>query len=157
MNHVCAVLGIAHRIVRDISLGVPKGQIVARIQHAAVSITASVNEILLGFLGSGAEHLRAVKVLGQQGFRNLRTEVAEIDAEGVAAVCFDVVQGIYHINFGLDDGHRAFVNVFGTVLPGIGLDQGLSAVDCQRSREAVTAYGNDTDFYGAYIQHSVSS
>ena len=42
-----------------------------------------------------------VKVLCQQRFGNFRTEVPQIDAQGIAAGFFQVVQSLYHIEWRL--------------------------------------------------------
>ncbi len=146
MDHIRTVLCVAYRIFRDISLHVAQLQVVACIQHTAVSIAAALDQIVLRLLGSCYEHLRAVEMLRQQCLGNLRTEVAQIYAECVTSVVFNVLQSVHHINLALDDADRTLIDVGRIIFCLICFYQGFSSVHCKRCRETVTAYSYNTNF-----------
>ena len=157
VDHVRTLCGSSYRILRNVRFHATQLQIVAGVEHAAVRITAAGRKHAGVFLGSGTEHLRTVKVLCQQRFGNFRTEVPQIDAQGIAAGFFQVVQSLYHVDLTLHDTDWTFVNIFCVVLLGIGIDQSLAAVHGQTFRKAVTADCNDADFHFRNIDHKAVS
>ncbi len=154
VDHVRAVLRVADRVFRDVGLDVPQLQVVAGVQHAAVSVAASADEVVLALFRCCAEHHRAIApVLREQGLGDLRSEVAEEYAERVAARRVHVRERVHHVDLALDDRDRALVDVFRAVLFRVGFDQRLAAGLGERCREAVTAHSDDTDFNLGNIVH----
>ena len=145
MDHIRALSGCSYRILRNISLYAAQSQVVAGVQHTAVSVSASVLQIILGFLSCRAEHLRSFEVLCKQGLGDLRPEVSKINDQRVAACLLDVFKGLDHMDLTLDDTYRTLIDVIGVVLCLVRIDQCFSSVDRERCREAVTAHSNDTN------------
>ena len=147
MDHVCAVLRIPYRILRNICLHIAQLQIIACIQHTTVGIAASLDQVILGFLSGSHEHLRAFEMFRKQRLGNLRTEVAQIYTERITAVLPDILQGIHHVNLALNDADRTLVDIRPIILRLISFHQGFSSVHCKRCRKTVTAYSHNTNFY----------
>ena len=131
MDEFSAVSSVAHGLLGDVSAGLAQGEGVAGVQHTAVGIATTVDQVVLGLLSSGAEHGGAVEVLGQHGLGDLGTEVAQIDHEGVAASLVDILQGLLHVDLALHDADRTLVDVGSTELLCVSLHEGLATVDSQ--------------------------
>lgn len=86
-------------------------------------------------------------MLCQQCLGDLRTEVAQIDAQRIAAGFFQIVQRLYHVDLAFHNADGTFVNILGIILFGIGIDQRLAAVYRQALRKAVTADCDNADFH----------
>ena len=153
MDHVGALAGVANGLLGDVGTCLAQRQGMAGVQHAAISVTTTVDEVVLSLLGSGAEHSGAVEVLGQHGLRDLRTEVAQVDAEGVTASLLDVLKGLLHVDLALHDADGALVDILSAILFSILGDNGLAAVNGQRLGETVAAHGHDTNLDYRYIIH----
>ena len=130
MYAVGTVLRVAHGLLGDIGLYLPKLQIVAGVEHTAVGVAASAHKVVAGLLGGGNEHTGAVEVLGEKGLGYLRAEVAKVHHQGVAAVFLNVFKSLYHVYFRLHYADRALVDAgrFCTVFGVKGFHQGPSAV-----------------------------
>ena len=103
MDHICALVCGSDRILRNISLDIAQCQIVACIQHAAVSISASLNQVILALLCCGNKHFRPVKMFCQQSLGNLRSEVSKIYNQRITAGCLDVLKCLHHMDLTLYD------------------------------------------------------
>ena len=86
MNPVCAFCCGTHGILRDVSLHIAQLQVIACVQHTAVSIAASAHQVVLALLGRRYVHGRTVEMLCQQSLGNLRSEVSKIYTQRVTAV-----------------------------------------------------------------------
>ncbi len=157
VDHVRALLRVAHRVLRNIRLHVAELQVVARVQHAAVGVAAVARKDGDVLLRRRAEHLRSVEVLRKQRLGDLRPEVAEVDAERVAVMSLDVGQRVDHVDLALDDGDRTLVDILRVILFRIGLHERLSSRLRKRSREAVAAHADDADFDFRCIIHLILS
>ena len=155
MDHVSAVFRVADRIFGDISADITELQVVACVEHAAECIAASLDQVILGLLGSCTEHLGAVKMLSQKSLGDFGTEVSEVDAECVAACSLDVCESLYHMDLALDDTDRTFINVRFVVLGFVSVYKHFSAVHGEALRETVTADGDDAKFhFGDVADHA---
>ena len=96
---------------RNISFYVAKLQIVACVQHTAVSISTSLAKIILCFLCCCDEHLRSLEMFCKKCLRNLRSEVSKIYTECVTACFFDILQSLDHMDLTLYDTDRTFVDI----------------------------------------------
>ena len=81
-DHLGALFGSAHGVLRDISLQMAHAQIIGAVQHAAVGVAAAIDQVAVA-LGSGHIHGGAVKFLAQQGLGGLGAEVAQEHHQGV--------------------------------------------------------------------------
>ena len=90
VNHFSTLGSVANRLFRDVSTGLAQRECLAGVQHTAVSVATTVDEVVLSFLSSSTEHCRALEPVGNHGLRNLRTEVAQIDAECVTASLLNI-------------------------------------------------------------------
>ena len=147
MDHVRDIIRVTDRIFRNIGADIAECEIVACVQHAAVRIASALNaERILGFFCSRAEHLRAVEMLRKKSLGNFRAEVAEIDAERIAAILSDILEGVDHVNFTLDDRDRTLIEILRVVFLCVGLCNSLSSVNGKRRREAVAGYSHKANF-----------
>ena len=153
VNPVGALRRGAHGILGYVCLHVAQLQVIAGVEHAAVGIAPAAHQVVLALLGSRDVHGGAVEMLGQKGLGDFRAEVAQVHAQGVAAVLLDVLQGLHHVNLALHDAHGALVDGVCAVLGGVGLYQGFPPVHGQALGEAVAAHGHDADFYFRQIVH----
>ena len=131
MDQFCTVGSVADGLLRDIGARLAQRQGMAGIQHAAVGITTTVDEVLLGLFGSGAEHGGAIEIFGQHGLGDLRSEVAKIYTEGIATSLLDILKGLAHVNLALDDTDGALVDVCSAELLNILGHNSLTAVNSQ--------------------------
>ena len=67
MNQVGALAGITDGILGNVSLRLAELQGIAGVEHAAVSIATTVDEVFLGLLGSSTEHGRPIEIVGEHG------------------------------------------------------------------------------------------
>ena len=111
MNHISTSFCCSYRILRDVSFCVSQFQVIAGIQHTAVSISAAIHQAVAGFLSSGTEHYRAVKVFCQKCFGNFRTEVSKVYTKRITAGFFDILQSLNHLNFAFYDTDWTLINV----------------------------------------------
>lgn len=147
VDHIGAFAGSSHRIFRNVCLYATQFQIIAGVEHTAVGIPTAGGQHAGVFLGSGTEHLRTVKVLCQQRLGDLRTKVAQIDAQRIASGFFQIVQRLYHVDLAFHNADGTFVDILGVILFGIGIHQRLAAVYRQALRKAVTADCDNADFH----------
>ena len=94
-------------------------------------------------------------MLREQGLGNFRSEVSKVNAERVAACLLDILKCVDHVDFALDNGHGALIDVRCAILVRICLDQRRTAVDGQFCREAVAADTDDTDFHYRDVVHNL--
>ena len=148
MNHIGALLRSSDGVLRNICLNIAQRQIVAGIQHAAVSVSASADQASLrGLLSCSHEHFRTVKMLCKKCFRDLGTKVPKIDNKGIAAGFLNIRKCLKHMHFALDDADRAFIDIRIIVFFPVSFHQGFSSRDRKGFRKTVAANRNDTDFY----------
>ncbi len=131
MYHLSALGGVADGLLGYVGARLAQAQGLAGVQHAAVGIAAAVDEVVLGLLGSGAEHRRTLEPVGNHRLADFRTEVAEVDAQGVAAGLLHVLQGLLGVYLALDDADGTLVDVGSAELLYILGDDGLAAVHGQ--------------------------
>ena len=139
-NHLCHILCCPHRVRRDIAFQMPHSQIVGAVQHPAVGVAPPVDEVLSALLRSGGEHARAVKMFGNQGFRRLRTEIAQKHHKRIAPGVFHFLHGLQHVLLVFHRG-LAFVDFRTGSLAG-GNDGGPAALR-QRDDETVPRDSDD--------------
>ena len=157
MNHIGTFTGKAHRVLGNVRAHIAQLQVIAGVQHSAVCIAAALNQAVLVLFSGGHEHLGAVEVLGQQGFGNFRTEVAQIDAQRIAAGFLDILQRLHHVDFALHNTDGALINILCVIRRFVSFYQGFSAVYGQGLREAVAADRHDTHFYFRHVVHGTRS
>jgi len=147
MDHISYFGSCAYGIFGDISLDAPELEVVACVEHSAVSIASVVNESVAAvILSSRNEHCRAVEVFSEERFGSFGTEVAEIYDDSVAACSLYICESLSHIQF-VFDNYGTFVKSICTVLFCIRLNDSFPAVLGKSHGEAVT--GN---CYNAYLE-----
>ena len=122
-------------------------QVVACVQHSAVSVSTSAYQVVAGFLSGSYDHARSVEVFYQQSFCGLRSEVSKVNNQSVASCFVYFSQSFHHIFFALYYG-RTFVD-FSVVCS----YDSFSSVLGQSHRKAVTAYCNDSQFDFRHVDH----
>ena len=139
-DHSGDVLRRAHGVLGDIALEMPHPQVIGAVQHSAVGVAPSVDQVPVP-LGGGHKHAGAVKIPGNQRLRRLGAEVAQEHHQGVAAMGFHVLHGFQHslLVFHRD---RALVQLAGTG----GLDGG-PALLAQGDGKAVPGDGDEAQLY----------
>ena len=143
MDHVSYFVSGANGVLGYVSIDVAELQVVGSVQHAAVSVASALDKGGVGvLLCRSCEHNRTVKVLCEQGFCDLRTEIAEVYAQSVAACLLDILKSLDHVDLALNDTDGTFVDVRCAVLVGVSLDDSLASVNGKALGEAVTGYCN---------------
>ena len=135
-DHVGALLGGAHGVLRQVGLQVAHTQVIGAVEHAAVGVAAAVDQIAVPLSGSHI-HGGAVKLLAQDGLGGLGTEVAQEDHQGVDTVGLHVVQGLQSVGLVLH-GDGALIQALA-----VGGDDILAALGGQGDGEAVAGHSND--------------
>ena len=143
-DHLCHICRGAYGILRDEGFQTPHSQIIGAVQHTAVGVAPTVNQILPGFLCGGGVHTRTVEILCNQRLGRLRAEIAQKDHKRVAARGLHVLYRLQHILFVLHR-HRAFVDLR-TGFSARGGYCGTAALR-QGNDEAVTGYGDNAQLY----------
>ena len=128
----------AHRVLRDVGGQVAHAQVVAAVEHAAVGISAAVDEVAVT-LGSRHEHAGSAELLRDEGLGRLGSEVAEEDHERVHALHQHIFDGVEHVLLVLD-GDGALVD-----LALVRSDDGGSPTLRQLDGEAVAADRDDAE------------
>ena len=93
------VLRISDGILRYDRRDFAKGEIVRAVEHSAVRIAASVDEVVLRFLRRRDKHTRPVEILRDLRLWRFWPEVAEEDDERIAFCRLYFVEGGEHILF----------------------------------------------------------
>ena len=143
-DHLSHILRRSDGIFRDITFQMPHSQIVGAVQHSAVGVTASVNQIVTAFFSGGGVHYGTVKVFCNQRFRGFGTKVAQKNDKCIASGGFGFLHRFQHIRFVFHGGF-AFVNVGSVCLTGFH-NRGAAAFR-QGDNKAVAGYGNDSQLY----------
>ena len=139
MNHLSALSSVANGLLRDVSASLAQRQSLASVQHTAVSVTTTVDQVILSLLSSSAEHGGTLEPVGDHGLRNLGTEVAQVNAERITSGLLDILKSLLSVNLTLNDTDRTLIDTvladgiifFSTELLFILGDNGLAAVDSQ--------------------------
>ena len=148
----------AQWILGNVSADVSEFEVVACVEHAAVCVAASLDQVVLGFLSCRDEHLGAVKVLCKKGLGDLGAEVAEINAECVAAGSFDVRKSLNHMDLALDNADGTFIDIRLIIFCLISLYESFSAVYGKAFRETVAADSDDAELhFGNVGEHVLTS
>ena len=155
VHEVGAVCRVAHGIFRNVRLHAAQLEIVACVEHAAERVAAVADKTVASFLSSSAEHDGTVEILSEHRLRDLRTEVAEVDAEGVAFVLFEVFDRFQHLDLALHDADGTFIDVRSPVLCLVRVDQSLTPVHREGFREAVARNGNHAELDSGDVFHVV--
>ena len=129
MNHLSALGSVADGLLGDVSAGLAQRESLAGIQHTAVSIATTVDQVVLSLLGSSAEHRRALEPVSNHRLRNLGTEVAEVNAQSVTASLLHILKSLLSVNLALNDADGALVDAILTKLLLILSDNGLATVN----------------------------
>ena len=131
MDHLSTLGSVANGLLRDVSASLAQAQSLAGVQHTAVSVATTVDQVLLSLLSSSTEHSGSLEPVGQHGLRNLRTEVAQVYAEGVTACLCDILQCLLGVDLTLNDTDRTLVDAFLTKLLLLLSDNSLTTVNSQ--------------------------
>ena len=131
MDHLCTLASVANGLLRNVSASLAQRESLAGVQHTAVSIATTVDQILLRLLCSSAEHRRTLEPVGNHSLRDLRTEVAQINAEGVTSSLLHILESLLSVDLTLNDGDGALVDTILTKLLFILSDNSLTTVNCQ--------------------------
>ena len=156
-DHIRTFFCCPDGIFRNICFHIAQLQIVAGIEHTAVRIPSSLDQVASSFFCSGYKHLRSVKMLCKQGLRNLRSEVSKIYHQSIAACFFDILQSLYHMDLTLHDADRTFINILFPVFCLISLHQGFPSGDRQALRKTISAHCYNTDLQFWHILHNMYS
>ena len=128
MNHICTVFGITNRIFRDIGFYITKLQVIACIQHTAVSISTSLAKVILCLLCCCDKHFWSVEMFCKKCFGNFRSKVSKVNTKCIAACFFDVLKSLYHMNFAFYDTDWTFVDILCIIFVCISLYKSFSSV-----------------------------
>ena len=153
MDHIGAVLSVAHRILGDVCFGVSQFQVVAGVEHSAVCISSSAYQAVAALLGCCNKHFRSVKMFCQQSLGDLRSEVSKVYAEGITTGFFDILESLDHMDLALDDTDGIFVDVCCIIFFCVSVHKSFSSVYRQGLRETITAHCHDTNFYFGNVVH----
>ena len=74
-NHLGDVVGGTHGIGGDIALEVTHGEVVAAVEHTAISVATTVDHVTVALSGRD-EHAGTMELLGDECLGGLRSEVA---------------------------------------------------------------------------------
>ena len=110
MNHLCTLGCVADRLLRNISTSLAQTQGLAGIQHTAVSIATTVDQIVLSLLCSGTEHGGTLEPVSYHGLRYLGTEVAKVYTESVTSGLLYIGKSLLSVNLALNDADGALVD-----------------------------------------------
>ena len=157
MDHICTVLCITYRILRNICFYVTKLQVVACVQHTAVSISTSLAKIILCFLCCCDEHLRSFEMFCKKCLGNLRSEVSKIYAKCITSCFFDIFKSLDHMDLTLYDTDRTLIDIFCIVFLCVSIYKSFSSVYGKAFRETISADCNDSDFNFWHIVHNLHS
>ena len=159
MDPIRALLRVSHGVFGNIGLDLPKLQVVAGVQHAAVSVAPSADQVISAFLRRGDKHGGAVKVFCQESLGNFRAKIAQVHHQSVAPGLFYVLQRLYHVDLAFHNADGALVHTgaLRSVFFRKGLHQRLPAVYGKAFREAVSRNSHHTYFYFWNVLHSSSS
>ena len=147
MDHISYFGSCSNGIFGDICLYIAELEVVACVEHTAVSVASVVDKSVAAVvLGSRYEHSGTVKVLCKKGLGSLGTEVSEVYNDSVAACCVNFVESLSHILLVLDNS-RTLEYVSSVILLGVSLDYSLLAVLRKAHGEAVAGYCNDTELH----------
>ena len=135
-DHGRALLGGAHRILRDVGLQMAHAQVVGAVQHAAVGVTAAVDQVAVA-LGRRDVHRRAAKLLAQQRLGRLGAEVAQEDHQRIDAVGAHIVKRLEGVQL-VFHGDGAFIEALA-----VGSHDVLAALRGERDGEAVAGDRDD--------------
>ena len=115
-------------------------EVVRAVEHTAVCITTTIDHITVALSGC-YEHNRTIEVLCNQSLRGLRTEVAEENHQGVAALLLHFSHSLEHIflvlNCSLTVENLTLILFYDV----------LTALSRKRDWKTVTANGNDAELY----------
>ena len=158
MDHVRALLRISHGVFGDVCLHAAQLQVIRSIQHAAVCVAAGICKRGDVLLCRRAEHDGRVHplciLLCEHGLGNFGAEVAEVHAERVAALLFEICKRLSHLHFALDDAHGALVDIALAVLLLVRSNERLAAVHGKAFGEAVAAHRHDAHFHFGNVLHN---
>ena len=93
-NFLCGTAGI----FGNVHSLVAQSQIVAGVEHTAECVAASVVQVAVSF-GSAGIHQWTIKHVRNHGFRCFRSEVTEINTQGIDAGGFDIFDSFAGIQF----------------------------------------------------------
>jgi len=131
MNHLSTLSCIAYWLLWNICTSLTQRQSLAGVQHTAVSITTTIDQVVLSLLSSSAEHGGALEPVGNHGLGNLGTEVAQVNAKGVTTGFLHIGQSLLSVDLTLNDADRTLVDTVLTELLFIRSDNGLTAINSQ--------------------------
>ena len=155
MDHIRAFLGRPNRILRNIGLNIAQFQVVAGIEHPAVCVAASVQQIVAAFLRGSHEHLWPVKMFCEQSLGYLRSKIAKVYAQRVASGLLDVLKRLHHMDLAFYDADRAFIDIRLAIFCLVCVCQRLPSIDREALWEAVSADSNDSYFDFRYVHHHI--
>ena len=128
VDHVRALLSSPHRIFRNIGPDIAQLQIIAGVEHTAVCVSSAAYQIVLALFCGSREHNRSVKMFGQQGLGDLRSEVSKVYAQRVASCFLDIFQRLHHMNLALNNADRALIDILCRIFFAISFYKSFSAV-----------------------------
>ena len=138
-DHLSAFFSRSHRVGGDVGAEMAHTQVVGAVQHTAVGVAASVDQVAVAF-GSRDAHRRTVEFLDQQRFRGLGAEVAEVDHQRVAAGLLHVFQRLQGVGF-VFNGNGTGVKPFA-----VGFCNGSAAAFGEPDRETVAGDSDQSEF-----------
>ena len=137
MYHVSYFGCSADGIFWNVSLNASQLEVVACIEHTAVSIASVINQCIAAVvLSGGYEHSGTVEVLSQQSFGCFGTEVAQINDQCVTASGIYFIKCLTHVLLVLDNG-GTYEQTLSAIFCGISLSNGISSVFGQAHGETV--------------------
>ena len=128
MDHICAFISGTHRVLRNIRLDIAQSQVIACVQHTAISISASLYQVVFALLCCGNKHFRTIKMLCQQCLRYLRSKIPQVYDQRVASGFPDILQCLDHMDLALHDADRTLIDIPCIVLFAVRVHQCFSAV-----------------------------
>ena len=155
VKHISTLLSITYRILWDVSFNATEFQVVASVEHTAVSIATAIHKVVLAFFCCCDEHSWAIEMFSKKCFTDFRTKVSKVYAKSVTSCFLDIFKSLNHVNFTFYDTDWAFINAFCSIFFCVSIHQRFSSVNGQRLWEAVTANCNHADFNFWHVKHNL--
>ena len=147
-DHRSTVPRVSDRILRNIGRNLSQAEIVGAVEHPAVGISPSPHEVVASLLGCGDIHRGAGEILCEYRLRRLRTEIAQIDHQRIAAGTLNLFQRLQGILLILDDCLR--LEYVDPERPALLIHSAPSLLR-NRDDETVTAHSHKTQLDNWYV------
>jgi hypothetical protein len=143
----------ADGVFGDVGPELAQTHVVRIVEHAAVGVAASVDKVIPGLLGGRRDHDRPVESLGQDRRRAFRSEVAEVEDQGVDILRPDLLERLEGVRLVLDDRRDADDGQAGLAAL---LGDAELAFPGELDGETVAADGDEAEPHLGHVSHGPS-